>query len=105
MSLSPQFKVNKVLFSILLALSVSGVSNAIEFNMNIIDAKDRDNIDLSQFSNPDFIPAGEYLTDITLNGRKLSGQYLIKFNEINKDTSALCITSEMVQLFALKKKS
>lgn len=104
MSLSPQFKVNKVLFSILLALSVSGVSNAVEFNMNIIDAKDRDNIDLSQFSNPDFIPAGEYLTDITLNGRKLSGQYLIKFNEINKDTSALCITSEMVQLFALKKK-
>lgn len=104
MSLSPQFKVNKILFSILLALSVSGVSNAVEFNMNIIDAKDRDNIDLSQFSNPDFIPAGEYLTDITLNGRKLSGQYLIKFNEIDKDTSALCITPEMVRLFALKKK-
>ena len=104
MSLSLQFKVNKILFSILLALSVSSVSNAVEFNINIIDAKDRDNIDLSQFSNPDFIPAGEYLTDITLNGRKLPGQYLIKFNEINKDTSALCITSEMVQLFALKKK-
>ncbi|MEX6039484.1 FimD/PapC N-terminal domain-containing protein [Providencia hangzhouensis] len=54
--------------------------------LNIIDAKDRDNIDLSQFSNPDFIPAGEYLTDITLNGRKLSGQYLIKFIEESKDT-------------------
>ncbi|EKT60742.1 fimbria/pilus outer membrane usher protein [Providencia burhodogranariea] len=103
MSLSYQFKMNKILFSILLALSISGVSKAVEFNMNIIDAKDRDNIDLSQFSNPDFVPPGEYLTDITLNGRKLSGQYLIKFIEQNKDTSALCITPEIINLFALKK--
>ncbi|MDI7238844.1 fimbria/pilus outer membrane usher protein [Providencia huaxiensis] len=104
MSLLPQFKINKILFSIALAFSVSGIANAVEFNMNIIDAKDRDNIDLSQFSNPDFIPAGEYLTDITLNGRKLSGQYLIKFIEESKDTSTLCITPEMVNIFALKKK-
>ena len=104
MSLLPQFKMNRILFSIVFALSFSGVSNAVEFNMNIIDAKDRDNIDLSQFSNPDFIPAGEYLTDITLNGRKLSGQYLIQFIEVSKDTSALCITPEMIDLFALKKK-
>lgn len=104
MSLFPQFKINKILFSIALAFSFSGISNAVEFNMNIIDAKDRDNIDLSQFSNPDFIPAGEYLTDITLNGRKLSGQYLIKFIEESKDTSTLCITPEMVNIFALKKK-
>lgn len=103
MSLSHQFKMNKILFSILFALSVSSVSQAVEFNMNIIDAKDRDNIDLSQFSNPDFVPAGEYLTDITLNGRKLSGQYLVKFIEQNKDTSALCVTPEMINLFALKK--
>ncbi|MEQ4678904.1 FimD/PapC N-terminal domain-containing protein [Providencia rettgeri] len=104
MSLFPQFKINKILFSIALAFSFSGMSNAVEFNMNIIDAKDRDNIDLSQFSNPDFIPAGEYLTDITLNGRKLSGQYLIKFIEESKDTSTLCVTPEMVNIFALKKK-
>ncbi|MEX5990463.1 FimD/PapC N-terminal domain-containing protein, partial [Providencia hangzhouensis] len=103
MSLFPQFKINKILFSIALAFSFSGMSNAVEFNMNIIDAKDRDNIDLSQFSNPDFIPAGEYLTDITLNGRKLSGQYLIKFIEESKDTSTLCVTPEMVNIFALKK--
>ncbi|MGF7481241.1 fimbria/pilus outer membrane usher protein [Providencia sp. SP181] len=104
MSLLPQFKMNKILFSIVLAFSFSGMSNAVEFNMNIIDAKDRDNIDLSQFSNPDFIPAGEYLTDITLNGRKLAGQHLIKFIEENKDNSTLCVTPEMVTLFALKKK-
>ncbi|MEX6223831.1 FimD/PapC N-terminal domain-containing protein [Providencia hangzhouensis] len=85
MSLLPHFKMNKILFSIVLAFSISEISNAVEFNMNIIDAKDRDNIDLSQFSNPDFIPAGEYLTDITLNGRKLSGQHLIKFIETSKD--------------------
>lgn len=103
MFLSLQPNMNKLLFSIFLTLSVSSVSNAIEFNMNIIDAKDRDNIDLSQFSNPDFVPAGEYLTDITLNGRKLSGQYFIKFIEVNKDTSALCITPEMIELFSLKK--
>lgn len=102
MFLSLQPNMNKLLFSIFLTLSVSSVSNAIEFNMNIIDAKDRDNIDLSQFSNPDFVPAGEYLTDITLNGRKLSGQYFIKFIEVNKDTSALCITPEMIELFSLK---
>lgn len=104
MSLLPRFKINKILCSIVLALSFSGVSNAVEFNMNVIDAKDRDNIDLSQFSNPDFIPAGEYLTDITLNGRKLSGQYLIQFIEESKDNSVLCITPEMVDLFGLKKK-
>lgn len=102
MFLSLQPNMNKLLFSIFLTLSVSSVSNAIEFNMNIIDAKDRDNIDLSQFSNPDFVPAGEYLTDITLNGRKLSGQYFIKFIEVNKDISALCITPEMIELFSLK---
>ncbi|GAB1437386.1 fimbrial biogenesis outer membrane usher protein [Providencia sp.] len=104
MSLLPQFKINKILFSIALALSISGVARAVEFNMNIIDAEDRDNIDLSHFANPDFIPPGEYLTDITLNGRKLSGQYFIKFIEESKDNSILCITPEMVRLFALKKK-
>ena len=102
MSLLPQFKMNKILFSIVLAFAVSGGARAVEFNVNIIDAKDRDNIDLSQFSNPDFIPSGEYLTDITLNGRKLSGQYLIQFIEKNKHESALCITPEMINLFALK---
>ncbi len=62
-------------------------------------------IDLSQFSNPDFIPAGEYLTDITLNGRKLSGQYLIKFIEESKDTlNTLCYTRDG-KYFCIKKES
>ncbi|UNH42733.1 fimbrial biogenesis outer membrane usher protein [Moellerella wisconsensis] len=75
---------------------------AVEFNVNIIDAKDRDNIDLTQFSNPDYIPVGEYLSDITLNGRKLSGQYLIRFIEDSNGETSPCITPEIVKLFDLK---
>ncbi|EKT60325.1 fimbrial biogenesis outer membrane usher protein [Providencia sneebia DSM 19967] len=61
---------NRLFISIILIVLIPRISIAIEFNMNVIDALDRDNIDIRHFSNPNFIFPGEYLVDVTLNGNK-----------------------------------
>ncbi len=75
---------------------------AVEFNTNIIDAKDRSNIDLSRFEVDDYTPAGNYLLDVLINGRLLPERYLIAYLSVDDGTSTkLCLSPELVDLLGL----
>ncbi|CNF03896.1 outer membrane fimbrial usher porin [Yersinia similis] len=74
----------------------------VKFNTNIIDAKDRSNIDLSRFEVDDYTPQGDYLLDILINGRLLPERYLVTYLAIDDGKATkLCLTPELVNLFGL----
>ncbi|WP_157785876.1 FimD/PapC N-terminal domain-containing protein, partial [Yersinia pestis] len=65
------FLMVKVLTIILVWLFLPESTAVVKFNTNIIDAKDRSNIDLSRFEVDDYTPPGNYLLDILIDDRLL----------------------------------
>lgn len=91
---------------LLLAMAITGCNAhsawAVQFNTDIIDTKDRNNVDLSRFEVAGYIPSGEYLLELSVNGHFLPGQQLIRFIAPSPNTSAqACLTPEMVKGFGL----
>lgn len=75
---------------------------AVEFNTDIIEAKDRANVDLSRFEQAGYIPPGEYLLEVSVNGRGLASQQLIQFLPVdNGKSSRMCLAPELVERFGL----
>ena len=106
----------KLLFSrkkwILLYFSVSyfplGVSTlyATEFNINVLDVNERQHIDLSHFTDPDYVSPGEYLLSIRVNTREIQ-QRKVRFLPSGPDNnkSTVCITPDIADKLALKKEA
>ncbi|WP_438801544.1 fimbria/pilus outer membrane usher protein [Candidatus Symbiopectobacterium endolongispinus] len=87
------------------SLSVSAL-HATEFNINVLDVGERQKIDLSHFSDPDYVTPGEYLLSIRINGREIQQtkvQFLPSGPNNNKPTA--CITPEIVNKLALTKEA
>ena len=77
-------------------------AGAVEFNTDIIEAKDRANVNLSHFERAGYVPPGEYLLDVSINGRGLSGQQLIRFLSIEDGKSSrMCLPPDLVSRFGL----
>ncbi|MEX6226447.1 FimD/PapC N-terminal domain-containing protein [Providencia hangzhouensis] len=55
-------------------------ARVIEFNTDVLDVEDRNNIDLEQFNRIGFIMPGTYNLKININGHSLSEMSVI-FNE------------------------
>lgn len=73
------------------------------FNSDMMDAKDRENIDLTPFSRPGYIPPGTYAMTITVNRRLLSEQNItFYYSEQNAGESKPCLTHQDVVGFAVK---
>ena len=49
-------------------------STDVEFNTDVLDAADRDNIDLTRFATDNYVPPGEYSLDIKINGQAVGQQ-------------------------------
>lgn len=87
----------------ILSLSIFTL-NATEFNINVLDVNDGEDIDLSHFSDPEYVTPGEYLLSIKINTREIHQQmvsYLPTGNNNNKPT--VCLPSAMVEKLTLKK--
>ena len=59
--------IKHTLYSVAIIASLSMPLSALEFNTDMIDAEDRENIDLSQFEKKGYIPVGTYLARIQIN--------------------------------------
>lgn len=95
-------RLTRLIIGALAGIGMSTASQAVEFNTNIIDAKDRENIDLSRFEVANYILPGEYLLDIVINGHLLPEQRLIKYIATKeKKNSRVCLTPELVDQFDL----
>ena len=96
------FRMVQILTLAGMCLFLPGRAVAVEFNTNIIDAKDRSNIDLSRFEVDDYTPAGNYLLDVLINGRLLPERYLIAYLSVDDGKSTkLCLSPELVDLLGL----
>ncbi|MGC6388196.1 fimbria/pilus outer membrane usher protein [Ewingella sp. S1.OA.A_B6] len=89
---------------------ISVKSFSVEFNVNVIDSADRNNIDLSRFQAANYIAPGEYLLDVVLNSHTLGDQSLIKYiptddNTSNNKYSRLCLPPSLVDKFDLTKEA
>ena len=90
---------------ILFCSSISYAATDVEFNTDVLDAEDRGNVDLTRFATDNYIPAGEYLLDIKINGQEI-GQKKIRYlaSKDGKSTQA-CISGELLSMLALKEEA
>lgn len=78
----------------------------IEFNSDILDVKDRSNIDLSQFSQKGFILPGTYSLAVNLNAQLLPEEpvsFIVPHN--NPKGSQVCLTPELIDKLSLTDKA
>ncbi|NIF33019.1 fimbria/pilus outer membrane usher protein [Enterobacter sp. Cy-643] len=80
---------------------------AVEFNTDVLDAEDRNNIDLSRFSQAGYVMPGRYRLELVLNGKKISEQEIIfreksQYSPNEKPRVETCLTQEQIALLGLK---
>ncbi len=77
---------------------------AIEFNMDILDAEDRENIDLSRFSRAGYIMPGTYTLNMRLNEHAISDQDITFVEKVRNGVPVVeaCLTPEQVELLGLR---
>lgn len=73
---------------------------AVEFNTGMIDAEDKENIDLSQFEKKGFIPPGQYITRVEINKKKLPNTWSFEWIKAdNESGSQICLTKDDLMSF------
>lgn len=87
-------------------LTSSNAASEVQFNTDVLDLKDRSNIDLSQFSRKGFILPGTYSLSINLNAIPLSERQIHFYpSEQDANETVACVTPEMLPQFGLKDSS
>lgn len=89
-----------------ISLSIIGNTQAadIEFNTDILDVNDKENIDLSQFSRPGYLMPGEYSFTIYANKQILPEQTVFFYSDpANPKNSLACLSPTLVNQLGLKK--
>ncbi|MFW0880078.1 outer membrane usher protein [Cronobacter dublinensis] len=77
----------------------------IQFNTDVLDVKDKQNIDLSQFSKRGYIMPGDYTFTINVNQNQLEEQPVsVLADENDKSQSRVCFTPDQVKKFGFKEK-
>lgn len=94
-------------YRVVLALSLwPYISSAkdIEFNTDFLDVKNRDNVNISQFSRKGFIMPGTYLMQVKVNGQALAQEFSVSWLIPDNDPqgSEVCAEPELVAQFGIK---
>lgn len=83
--------------------SLPAEANEIRFNTDVMDVKDRGNIDFAQFSRRGFILPGSYQMSIMINRHELPEQNIDFYPlDDNPEDSQACLTHSDVVAFAIK---
>ncbi|HGL4620255.1 TPA: outer membrane usher protein [Citrobacter koseri] len=75
----------------------------IQFNTDVLDVKDRSNIDLGQFSRKGYVMPGEYTLTLRINKQELDEQQVnVYAPDDDPEASNVCLTRDLVSLFSIK---
>lgn len=92
--------INKITVAIFISLlGFSKLSQAIEFNLDVLDAEDRNNVDLSRFSQLGYVMPGNYIMAVYLNEQNIADreQTIPFYADANvANTTKLCFPAELV---------
>lgn len=87
----------------LCGLAFSSYASDVQFNTDVLDVKDRANIDLGQFSRGGHIMPGEYMMAIHVNKQELPEQPVVFYAASNEEqNSEACISQDIVKQLGLK---
>lgn len=91
------------IFPVLLIPRYAFGEDSIQFNTDLLDVRDKQNLDVSRFSRAGFVMPGEYVLSTFVNRRSLSDK-IINFYapERDPDGSDVCISRELVSALGLK---
>lgn len=78
--------------------------DSVEFNIHMLDAEDRDNVDLSRFATSNYIIPGIYYLDIRLNGRDFPRQN-INYVETAPNHSIACIDPTLLKKLTISEEN
>lgn len=104
-----QFAFNSLTLFVLFSLGI-GTVHAVDFNTDILDTEDKENIDISRFSQEGYVMPGQYQLAVLLNGEDIIPETSIPFyvRELTPNTSPTsqaCITPELAEKMGLTEKS
>lgn len=75
----------------------------IQFNTDVLDVKDRENIDLSQFSRGAYIMPGDYTMLVRINRQEQPEQSVVFYpSEQDANDTVACLSPTLVDQFGLK---
>lgn len=75
----------------------------IQFNTDVLDVKDKENIDLSQFSKRGYVMPGDYEFKIKINQNELEEQSITVYaDDVDNKESKACLTPEIVKKLGFK---
>lgn len=84
-------------------IGFSGAAHTVEFNTDVLDTEDKQNIDLSRFATSGYVMPGKYQLIINLNQHDLPEQMVPFLPRDGKpDSSEPCLPANVVALFGLK---
>lgn len=100
-----KFALSKLSLMIAFAFATicSSTVHAVEFNTDVLDLKDKGNIDFSRFSQANYILPGQYHLSVHLNDQLLK-EFDIRFQPQpgKPESSVPCLTAEIVNELGLK---
>lgn len=97
------FELNQLRQVVLLTMSISVFSaSATEFNIDVLDAEDIQNIDMSQFSIAGYVLPGDYVLTVFVNGQRLGAPRDITVLEQKTQTQTICIPADLLDSIGLK---
>lgn len=96
--------INKTKLAIAISLiNLSGFAHAIEFNTDVLNAEDKKNIDLSRFTQANYVMPGEYLMAININDYVIPEQPLYFYaREGRPESSEACLSPALIGQIGLK---
>lgn len=101
--LVPGARLSRIFTAMLLAMGSYASAQDVQFNTDVLDVKDRENIDLSQFSQRGYIMPGTYNMTISLNESQLPEQPIAFYPPDNDPKkSEACLTPELIDLLGIK---
>lgn len=106
------FAVNGITYALLLSMA-GAPAYAVDFNTDVLDAADRQNIDFSRFSQAGYIMPGQYQMEIMVNDQGISpSAFRVRFLEPpvsgaegKKPLPQACLTPEIVSRMGLTEAS
>lgn len=92
-----------ILAIVLQGIALSAYSRDSEFNTDLLDLQDKENIDLGAFDHAGYIVPGHYKLTVSVNERTL-GERAVNFVEDKQGSSMLCMDESLVRSLGLKDK-